>query len=39
MLVDALRPAGHDMCVEVLLEKEVFNKAKGNAFSPLHCAV
>uniref|UniRef100_A0A8C5GP31 Ankyrin repeat domain 28b n=1 Tax=Gouania willdenowi TaxID=441366 RepID=A0A8C5GP31_GOUWI len=30
---------GHDTCVEVLLEQEVFHKAEGNAFSPLHCAV
>lgn len=31
--------AGHDTCVEVLLEHEVFHKAEGNTFSPLHCAV
>ncbi|XP_072288399.1 serine/threonine-protein phosphatase 6 regulatory ankyrin repeat subunit A-like, partial [Eucyclogobius newberryi] len=30
---------GHDTCVEALLEQEVFHKAVGNAFSPLHCAV
>ncbi|TNN02474.1 hypothetical protein fugu_009961 [Takifugu bimaculatus] len=30
---------GHDTCVEVLLEHEVFHKAEGNTFSPLHCAV
>uniref|UniRef100_A0A3B5A792 Ankyrin repeat domain 28 n=1 Tax=Stegastes partitus TaxID=144197 RepID=A0A3B5A792_9TELE len=30
---------GHDTCVEVLLEQEVFHKAEGNSFSPLHCAV
>uniref|UniRef100_A0A3Q3JMF0 Uncharacterized protein n=1 Tax=Monopterus albus TaxID=43700 RepID=A0A3Q3JMF0_MONAL len=30
---------GHDTCVEVLLEQEVFHKAEGNTFSPLHCAV
>uniref|UniRef100_A0A7N6C4V5 Ankyrin repeat domain 28b n=1 Tax=Anabas testudineus TaxID=64144 RepID=A0A7N6C4V5_ANATE len=29
----------HDTCVEVLLEQEVFHKAEGNSFSPLHCAV
>uniref|UniRef100_A0A8C4HHT0 Ankyrin repeat domain 28b n=1 Tax=Dicentrarchus labrax TaxID=13489 RepID=A0A8C4HHT0_DICLA len=29
---------GHDTCVEVLLEQEVFHKAEGNSFSPLHCA-
>lgn len=31
--------AGHDTCVEVLLEHEAFHKAEGNTFSPLHCAV
>uniref|UniRef100_A0A8C6K9Y3 Ankyrin repeat domain 28 n=1 Tax=Nothobranchius furzeri TaxID=105023 RepID=A0A8C6K9Y3_NOTFU len=30
---------GHDTCVEVLLEQEIFQKAEGNPFSPLHCAV
>uniref|UniRef100_A0A3B3TKS5 Ankyrin repeat domain 28 n=2 Tax=Poecilia latipinna TaxID=48699 RepID=A0A3B3TKS5_9TELE len=30
---------GHDTCVEVLLELEIFHKAEGNTFSPLHCAV
>ncbi|KAK6291223.1 hypothetical protein J4Q44_G00383770 [Coregonus suidteri] len=31
---------GHDTCVEVLLEQEVFQpKTEGNSFSPLHCAV
>uniref|UniRef100_A0A7N6B735 Ankyrin repeat domain 28b n=1 Tax=Anabas testudineus TaxID=64144 RepID=A0A7N6B735_ANATE len=35
----AVFPAGHDTCVEVLLEQEVFHKAEGNSFSPLHCAV
>uniref|UniRef100_A0A667ZST4 Ankyrin repeat domain 28 n=1 Tax=Myripristis murdjan TaxID=586833 RepID=A0A667ZST4_9TELE len=30
---------GHDTCVEVLLEQEVFHKTEGNSFSPLHCAV
>uniref|UniRef100_A0A672ZP70 Uncharacterized protein n=1 Tax=Sphaeramia orbicularis TaxID=375764 RepID=A0A672ZP70_9TELE len=30
---------GHDTCVEALLEQEVFHKAVGNTFSPLHCAV
>uniref|UniRef100_A0A8C9X1D2 Ankyrin repeat domain 28 n=1 Tax=Sander lucioperca TaxID=283035 RepID=A0A8C9X1D2_SANLU len=30
---------GHDTCVEVLLEQEVFHKAEGSSFSPLHCAV
>uniref|UniRef100_A0A3Q2QPZ1 Ankyrin repeat domain 28 n=1 Tax=Fundulus heteroclitus TaxID=8078 RepID=A0A3Q2QPZ1_FUNHE len=30
---------GHDTCVEVLLEQEVFHKVEGNSFSPLHCAV
>ncbi|XP_030061393.1 serine/threonine-protein phosphatase 6 regulatory ankyrin repeat subunit A [Microcaecilia unicolor] len=30
---------GHDTCVELLLEQEVFQKKEGNAFSPLHCAV
>lgn len=32
-------PAGHDTCVEVLLEQEIFQKTEGNTFSPLHCAV
>jgi hypothetical protein len=32
-------PLGHDTCVEVLLEQEVFHKTEGNSFSPLHCAV
>lgn len=35
----AFFPVGHDTCVEVLLEQEVFHKAEGNSFSPLHCAV
>uniref|UniRef100_A0A8C1BTR0 Ankyrin repeat domain 28b n=1 Tax=Cyprinus carpio carpio TaxID=630221 RepID=A0A8C1BTR0_CYPCA len=30
---------GHDTCVEVLLEQELFHKTEGNTFSPLHCAV
>ncbi|KAG7250349.1 hypothetical protein CRUP_021263 [Coryphaenoides rupestris] len=30
---------GHDTCVELLLEQEVFHKTEGNLFSPLHCAV
>ncbi|NWU69425.1 ANR28 phosphatase, partial [Pterocles burchelli] len=30
---------GHDSCVELLLEQEVFQKMEGNSFSPLHCAV
>lgn len=30
---------GHETCVELLLEQEVFQKMEGNAFSPLHCAV
>ncbi|OXB54970.1 hypothetical protein ASZ78_012746 [Callipepla squamata] len=30
---------GHDSCVELLLEQEVFQKIEGNSFSPLHCAV
>lgn len=30
---------GHETCVELLLEQEVFQKIEGNAFSPLHCAV
>ncbi|CAG11131.1 unnamed protein product [Tetraodon nigroviridis] len=30
---------GYDSCVEVLLDQEVFKQVKGNAFSPLHCAV
>lgn len=30
---------GHDACVELLLEQEVFQKMEGNSFSPLHCAV
>ncbi|MEE6465994.1 hypothetical protein FKM82_006784 [Ascaphus truei] len=30
---------GHDSCVELLLEQEVFQKMEGNTFSPLHCAV
>ncbi|KAK2090291.1 Serine/threonine-protein phosphatase 6 regulatory ankyrin repeat subunit A [Saguinus oedipus] len=30
---------GHETCVELLLEQEVFQKTEGNAFSPLHCAV
>lgn len=38
-VVNAFFPAGHDTCVEVLLEQEVFHKAEGNSFSPLHCAV
>lgn len=37
--MDAFRPIGHDTCVEVLLEQEIFHKAEGNSFSPLHCAV
>lgn len=36
---NAIYFAGHDTCVEVLLEHEVFHKAEGNTFSPLHCAV
>lgn len=36
---NAIFCAGHDTCVEVLLEHEVFHKAEGNTFSPLHCAV
>lgn len=36
---NAFVAAGHDTCVEVLLEQEVFHKAEGNSFSPLHCAV
>lgn len=35
----AFPPTGHDTCVEVLLEQEIFHKAEGNPFSPLHCAV
>uniref|UniRef100_A0A672L4G7 Ankyrin repeat domain 28 n=1 Tax=Sinocyclocheilus grahami TaxID=75366 RepID=A0A672L4G7_SINGR len=30
---------GHDACVELLLEHDVFQKPEGNSFSPLHCAV
>lgn len=30
---------GHETCVELLLEQDVFQKIDGNAFSPLHCAV
>ncbi|XP_043546920.1 serine/threonine-protein phosphatase 6 regulatory ankyrin repeat subunit A-like, partial [Chiloscyllium plagiosum] len=30
---------GHDTCVELLLEQEVFQKLDGNSFNPLHCAV
>ncbi|MBN3314346.1 ANR28 phosphatase, partial [Atractosteus spatula] len=30
---------GHDTCVELLLEQEIFQKMEGNPFSPLHCAV
>ncbi|TKC46429.1 hypothetical protein EI555_015615, partial [Monodon monoceros] len=30
---------GHETCVELLLEQDVFQKTEGNAFSPLHCAV
>ena len=36
---NALTPPGHDTCVELLLEQEVFHKTEGNLFSPLHCAV
>lgn len=38
-MVNAFFPSGHDTCVEVLLEQEVFHKAEGSSFSPLHCAV
>uniref|UniRef100_A0A672NKZ6 Uncharacterized protein n=1 Tax=Sinocyclocheilus grahami TaxID=75366 RepID=A0A672NKZ6_SINGR len=30
---------GHDACVELLLEYDVFHRPEGNSFSPLHCAV
>ena len=39
MCLNALNPLGHDTCVELLLEQEVFHKTEGNLFSPLHCAV
>lgn len=39
LLIEVVFPTGHDTCVEVLLELEIFHKAEGNAFSPLHCAV
>lgn len=39
LIVGAILSAGHDTCVEVLLEQEVFHKAEGSPFSPLHCAV
>ena len=31
--------AGHDACVDILLENEEHKKMTGNPFSPLHCAV
>ncbi|KTG33482.1 hypothetical protein cypCar_00041820 [Cyprinus carpio] len=30
---------GHEACVELLLEYDVFHRPEGNSFSPLHCAV
>jgi len=31
--------AGHESCVELLLEHSQKHEFVGNAFSPLHCAV
>ena len=31
--------AGHDACVDLLLENEEHRQFTGNPFSPLHCAV
>jgi len=35
----AVMSAGHESCVELLLEHSQKHEFVGNAFSPLHCAV
>lgn len=39
LLIICLLCEGHADCLQILLEKKVFNYQEGNFFTPLHCAL